>query len=269
MVQKRDLSSGRKGKASLKAMPVRSADPLRRSLDLPPPYDLVTLRESGDAHERACALAPERGAGTLVVVGRYDLVEFAVVLEPEEPLAGARRAFYAGMAALADAIAAHCPPEKELAIRFPDTLLFDSARVGGARLAWPEACAEDAVPDWLVFSAMITAARVGLGEAGFAPGSTSLEEEGFEGGGQALVESFSRHLMVHLDAWAEQGFRPVGQAYLDRLPKERAADQRLIDANGDVLVRPGGGGGQTQRLALAPALAAPAWIDPSTGAPKL
>ncbi len=71
------------------------------ALDLPPPFRLVTLREVGDAFAHAKAIAAEAGAGTLVHVGRFDLVEFAVVLEPEEPLRTARRAFYAGMVALA------------------------------------------------------------------------------------------------------------------------------------------------------------------------
>ena len=65
---------------------------------------------------------PRRGAGTLVFVGRFDLVEFAVVLEPDEPLRTARRAFYAGMAALADALAAHAPPEKPIAFDWPDAI---------------------------------------------------------------------------------------------------------------------------------------------------
>src|SRR3546814_1205126 len=64
-----------------------------RALDVPPPYDVVTLREVGDAFAHACAIAGESGAGTLVWVRRYDLAEFAVVLEPEETLAAARRAF--------------------------------------------------------------------------------------------------------------------------------------------------------------------------------
>src|SRR3546814_10894645 len=68
----------------------------RSVLDVPPPYDVVTLREVGDAFAHACAIAGESGAGTLVWVGRYDLAEFAVVLEPEETLAAARRAFYVG-----------------------------------------------------------------------------------------------------------------------------------------------------------------------------
>ena len=59
-------------------------------------------------------LAPDFGAGTLVHVGRYDLAEFAVVLEPEEPLRTARRALYAGLTALAEALAVQAPPEKPI-----------------------------------------------------------------------------------------------------------------------------------------------------------
>ena len=67
----------------------------RPPLDLPPPYTLVTLRETGDAFAHAGRIAPEAGAGTHVHVGRFDLLEFALVLEPEEPLARARRVFSA------------------------------------------------------------------------------------------------------------------------------------------------------------------------------
>src|SRR5262249_50064409 len=77
------------------------------ALDLPPPFRLVALREVGDAFAHAVAVAGEEGAGTLVHVGRFDLAEFAVVLEPEEPLRTARRALYAGLVALADALAVH------------------------------------------------------------------------------------------------------------------------------------------------------------------
>src|ERR1700730_9895946 len=66
-----------------------------RTLDLPPPFRLVMLREVGDAFAHACAHAAELGAGTLVFVGRFDLAEFDVVLNPDEPLASARRGLYA------------------------------------------------------------------------------------------------------------------------------------------------------------------------------
>src|SRR3954469_8539844 len=107
------------------------------ALDLPPPYRLVTLREVGDAFAHARSIAADEGAGTLVYVGRFDLAEFAVVLEPDEPLRLARRAFYAGMVALADALAAHAPPEKTVEFVWPGAVHVDAGLVGGARLGWP------------------------------------------------------------------------------------------------------------------------------------
>ena len=120
---------------------------------LPPAFRLVTLREVGDAFAHARANAADEGAGTLVFVGRFDLVEFAVVLEPDEPLRQARRAFYAGMAALADALAVNAPPEKPMHIDWPDAIRIDGGLVGGGRLAWPDNADENEPPEWLVFGA--------------------------------------------------------------------------------------------------------------------
>src|SRR5271169_6930556 len=94
--------------------------PFAPALDLPPPFRAVALREVGDAFAHAIRIAPDSGAGTLVHVGRFDLAEFAVVLEPEEPLRTARRTLYAGMAALGDALAALAPPEKPISFAWPD-----------------------------------------------------------------------------------------------------------------------------------------------------
>ena len=75
-------------------MPTGTAhSPLASELTLPPPFSVVRLREVGDAFAHAVSIAAERGAGTLVYVGRFDLAEFAVVLEPDEPLRTARRTF--------------------------------------------------------------------------------------------------------------------------------------------------------------------------------
>src|SRR5712691_4423975 len=151
----------------------RTALPGSRSLNLPRPFRLVVLREVGDAAAHAAAHAGEFGAGTLVFVGRFDLAEFAVVLEPEEPLAGARRVFYAGMAALVDALAALAPPETPIAIDWPDALSIDGGLVGGGRLLWPAGAAENAVPEWLVFGAQI---RIVSMSRDVHPLSTALED---------------------------------------------------------------------------------------------
>jgi hypothetical protein len=238
------------------------------ALSLPPPYTLVTLRESGDAFAHACRIAGEAGAGTLVWVRRFDLVEFAVVLEPEEPLRTARRALYCGMNALADTVAAHGPPEREVTFEWPDTILFNGARIGGGRLGWPKRCRDDEEPGWLVFSGMITAALIGVAEPGLQPTATSLEEEGFEtADSAALVETFARYLMLTFDRMSELGFDAVASAYLARLAIRKAGEERGIDGDGDLLIRRHGRE-DTERLALRPALKRPAWLDVTTGMPR-
>jgi hypothetical protein len=244
----------------------RLRTPYAPALDLPPPFRLVTLREVGDAFDHALTIASEAGAGTLVWVGRFDLVEFALVVEPDEPLAAARRTFYAGMAALADALLVHAPPEKLIAFDWPDAVFVDGGLIGGARLGWPAGAGEDAPPDWLVFGAMIRTVTNTAGEPGLRPFAAALEEEGFDDLGPGrLVAGFARHFMVVLDAWKESGFSAVAKSYLQWLPVESGV-RRDIDANGDLLVRRRG---ETERRALLPRLAEAAWLDPQTGGPRL
>jgi hypothetical protein len=241
--------------------------PNEPALDLPPPYRLVTLREVGDAMRHAQEIAGAAGAGTLVHVGRFDLVEFAVVLEPDEPLAAARRTLYAGLAALADALAVHAPPERPITFDWPDAIRVDGGLVGGAQLAWPAGAEENSPPDWLVFGATIRTVAMGEEEPGLRPLSAALEDEGFdELGSGKLVESFARHLMVAVDAWQEKGFGEVAKNYLARLAPEKGV-RRDIDENGDLLVRRMGAS-EAERRPLVPALATPSWLDPATGGPK-
>src|SRR5580704_6602973 len=144
-------------------------EPFALVLDLPPPFRAVALREVGDAFAHAKKIAAEAGAGTLVHVGRFDLAEFAVVLEPEEPLRTARRAIYTGVCALGDALAAHAPPEKSVSFAWPDAIRVDGGLVGGVRLGWPPGADEDEPPAWLVLGAMIRIVAMGEGEAGLRP----------------------------------------------------------------------------------------------------
>ncbi len=237
---------------------------------LPPPFRLITLREVGDAFAFATANASTEGAGTLVQVGRFDLAEFAVVLEPDDTLRTARRTLYACMAALADAIAVQAPPETAVTIVWPDALHVNAGLVGGGRLAWPEDTGEDEIPEWIVFAAMIRLVSLADGEAGLFPLSATLEDEGFDGNAaERIVETFARHLMSTLDAWQAEGFSAVTRSYLERL--DRAAEKGLrrdIADNGDLTIRRMG---QTEieRHSLLPALSTPSWRDPATGGPKL
>ena len=239
------------------------------TLDLPPGYTLVALRELGDAFAHGCEIAAESGAGTLIWVRRYDLVEFAVVLEPDDPLNSARRAFFAGMNAVADAIAAHCPPERDVSFDWPDAIRFDAGLLGGARLGWPRDCAEADVPAWLVFGVILRAADMAhLEEMQAAPG-VSLLGAGFEMiDTDAIIGSFARHLMTAFDLWNEDGFETIARDYLARLPSRKAGERRRIDLSGDLVITPPAGSGVPERTSLVDALGRANWYDPQARGPK-
>ena len=257
------------------------------ALSLPPPFRQVALREVGDAFAHATRIAAEEGAGTLVHVGRFDLVEFALVLEPDEPLRSARRAFYAGLNAMVDALVAFAPPEKFIAVDWPGAIFVDGGLVGGGRLAWPQGADEEAVAPWLVFGGMLRAVAM-EDDPGLHPNSAALDQEGFEEfGADRLVESFARHFMVALDAWQEQGFDAIAKAYLPRLGAASGM-RRAIDKNGDLLIqrlvgaeidkenerrseRMSGQGldHSSERRSLIAALSETSWFDRETGGPRL
>lgn len=246
----------------------RIRTPYATVLDLPPPFRQVMLREAGDAFAHAQSIAAEAGAGTLVWVGRFDLVEFALVLEPDEALENARRTFYAGMAALADALLVHAPPEKVIAFDWPDAIFVDGGLIGGGRLAWPANADEHEPPPWLVFGAMIRTVTTTAGEPGLRPFAAALEEEGFDDlGSGRLVEGFARHFMVALDAWKEGSFAAVAKSYLQWLPTESGL-RREIDDNGDLVLRRTGKT-EVERRRLTAKLAETAWFDPDTRSPRL
>lgn len=237
----------------------------RRNLDLPPLFRPVVLREVGDAFAHACSHAADSGAGTLVFVGRFDLAEFAVVLEPEEPLRFARLVFYAGMLALYETLAAAAPPEKPIAIEWPDAIYVDGGLVGGGRLSWPAGVAESEAPPWLVFGASIRTTSMGS-DAGLYPLATALEAEGFvDRAADELVARFSRHLMVALDRWNAEGAAALIRDYTATLRPRGAAGYTIAD-DGALVER---SGQAVKRHALTTALALPSWLDPRTGGPRL
>ncbi len=190
--------------------------------DLPSLFaPVVAIREGGDALARAAALAPGRGAGTLVWVRAYTRAEAAVVLEPEMPLGPARLAFHAAANALADALASLGPPEVGVALRWPGTAVVNLGECGSVRLLAPPGAAEDAVPDWLVVGVELRLAFPTGYEPGRAPGVTALAEEGFEGVGPAdLTAAWARYLMAGLDEWQARGPQRVVERYLARLVDE-------------------------------------------------
>jgi hypothetical protein len=235
-------------------------------LNLPPPFRSVALREAGDAFLHAARIAETARAGTFVHVGRFDLAEFAVVLEPEFSLREARRTIYGGLVALADALAASAPPEKSIVFTWPDCIHVDRGLIGGARLAWPADTKEDAPPRWLVFGAMIRTAHGDDEKPSLHPSSTSLDEEGFDTGSARLFENFTRHFMAALDTWQQDGFADIARRYLHRLSPASSAPRHIED-NGDLLIGTVADP-RAERRSLARALSQASWFDITTRSPR-
>lgn len=230
---------------------------------LPPGFTLFPA-SGPDVLAQAAALAPDHGAGSLVLVQRPGLLGVAVVLEPEQVLAEARGAFLLGMTAMADALAAHCPPERPVRLGWPDRLIYDGARIGGGRFAVAPGCAEDQVPDWMVFASELIADRDHLDEPGRFPDTTSLKEEDFDPAAD-IVATFASYLMLYFDRWAHDGFAAVTNRYLMRIDPPLLRGVRRIEGDRLVEITPSGGGRRSEPLAQA--LAVQDWRD--AGGPKL
>ena len=232
---------------------------MEATIDLPPPFRLIKLREVGDAFVQAQSIAASEGAGTLVYVGRFNVVEFATVLEPDEPLRLARRAFYAGLNALGDALTANAPPGRPITFGWPDSIHVDGGLVGGGRLAWPRASSEEHVPDWIVFGALIRTVSLGR-EGGVHSPASALEDEGFlQLNSDRLIESYARHLMSNINTWETLGFEAIARSYEQRLAAKKGATASIA-ANGDLFMQ-WRGRNEPERHSLVDALAFPTWLD--------
>jgi hypothetical protein len=213
----------------------------------------------GEAFVHAQSLAGSAGAGTLVYVGRFDVVEFATVLEPEEPLRLARRALYLGLNALGDALTALGPPGRPVTFGWPGAIHVDGGLVGGGRLAWPAGGSEDHAPDWIVFGGLIRTVSLGR-DAGLHSLPSALEDEGFlELNSERLIESFARHLMSNVDVCQSLGFDAIARHYVERLVVEKAASAAIAE-NGDLLVQ-WRGAKKPDRHSLLDTLTSPTWLD--------
>lgn len=229
---------------------------------LPPPYSLHPSQQR-DVLAEGCRLATSDGAGTLVLHQSPGLLAFAVVLEPEQPLVEAQMAFALGMVSVADALAAHCPPERAVRLTWPDEIRYDNARIGGGRFAVaPETGPQD-VPEWMVFAAELIADRDQIEEPGRFPESTSLKEEAFDPA-EDIVATFASYMMLYFDRWAHEGVEAVTNRYLMRIDPPLLRGVRRIEGDRLIEITPSGGG--TKSPPLLEALGTTGWRDDAGGA---
>ncbi|KZD05810.1 biotin/lipoate--protein ligase family protein [Oceanibaculum pacificum] len=243
-----------------------SAKPL-----FPPVYASARLPAAADALE-AAVTAAKAGAdpATFFWVDREDRLEAAIVLQPEQALEQALPILHVGMIGIGDALGALVPPQMAVTFGWPDRLEANGGLVGGLRLAAPAGCAPDAVPDWLVLGLTILVQRrlIGGEEPGMDPTRTALHEEGCgELTVPDILEAFSRHFLLWVNRFEEEGPRPCLEHWLERgtdYSRSTAVTLRDsvhagtfigLDDQGGMLLKTE----TVQALPLATVLAGPSW----------
>ncbi len=139
----------------------------------------------------------------------------ALVLAPEEPLAEAMAMVLVAQNGFSDALGALAPPEVAVTWDWPDGLRVNGARAGGL-FADSDARDPAATPSWLVLGLEVAFVPE-PGDPGDRPDVTALYEEGCVALTPTdLLESWSRHMLVWLNRWRDDGLRPVHDAWIGR-----------------------------------------------------
>ncbi|QHQ35288.1 biotin/lipoate--protein ligase family protein [Algicella marina] len=181
----------------------------------PPLITGIAAGDSASPMEAACAAAVEDGeAGHLFYRFQTDTLSAAILLAPEVPLEDAMTALLLAGIGFGDALGALAPPEVGVHFEWPAGFRVNGGRCGELSVA-ASATTSDEVPDWLIVGLMVPlwAAE----DQGYDPETTVLFAEGCaEVSPVSLLESWSRHFLVWLDRWQEEGAGPIHREWLSR-----------------------------------------------------
>jgi biotin-(acetyl-CoA carboxylase) ligase len=140
--------------------------------------------------------------------------ELAIVLEPEVAFERALQMAPLMMVALGDSLGSLCPPKVAIQYRWPGGILLNGAMAGEVRIAAARVPA-GAVPAWLVVAAELDVAAPREDRQEWSRTSLS-EEAGPDITRTDILQSLAAHFLTWLNAWEEDGFRPVHDQWLFR-----------------------------------------------------
>jgi len=193
------------------------------ALSLPPLLTGEAAEEPFAAAVRAACEGTDAGLITYQI--RPDHLSAALVLAPEAPLSDAMAMVLAAENAFGDAFGALAPSEVACQFDWPGTIRINGARAGGLRAA-ASARHPDLEPDWMVIALDLRFFAPASAEPGTTPDETTLWEEGCADiEPKRMLESWSRHMLVWIHEWLDQG---IGKLHRDWLGRAYAKDEEIV-----------------------------------------
>lgn len=190
-------------------------DPTRPSF--PPMFRGEGLRADMDPFAKAISSAM-RGIDPGLIIWSEDTTaaQAALVLAPEEPLERAMAVLFAAALGLSDALGALAPPEVAVHFVWPDRIKVNGALCGHLQVAASTTNAAEE-PNWLVVGFDVPLLPVRGSEPGSTPDQTTLAEEGCgEITAAQLIGSWSRHTLVWINRYVDDGMGPLHGAWRDK-----------------------------------------------------
>ncbi len=178
------------------------------NLSLPPLFtSLASTQER--PFDMACRLAGEGcDAGLVVYALRPDVLRAAIVFAPEVPLKEAVIMLPICGVGFQNALGALAPPEVGVHLEWNGNIRVNGA-VAGRVMLGAAPTSPDSVPDWLVIGLELSLWPDDE-NTGLTPDVTALFAEGCaDVEAPALLEAWTRHSLVWINRWLEDGPRPI------------------------------------------------------------
>jgi biotin-(acetyl-CoA carboxylase) ligase len=143
-------------------------------------------------------------------------LEASIVLAPDIPLKKALGMVLVIQMGLADSLGALAPPELAVHFNWPNAIKVNGAFCGET-FYQASLKDENTIPEWLVIGFKIPFLWDKEIEAGENPNKTVLSNEGcIEMTPYSLLESWSRHSLVWLNRFLDEGLSPVHRAWCEK-----------------------------------------------------
>ncbi len=213
---------------------------------LPPLLTPEKVSKNIDVFQKAISSTKTSDIGTVFYSEKNEIVDIAILLNPEVSQKKCNQMVYVLTVAVGDAIGALAPPEVIVTHSFPGYIFLNKGEAGIVNFALDDQKKDDHVPEWLVLGFKLKIKQPGdINQDHPDPDITSLATEGAGFISRTrLIESICRHFLAWLNQWEEEGFAPVVKMWNQRIEKDKLVQLAngentkfiMIDENGYAVV---------------------------------